>query len=294
MAPRLIKSSGDLVTSHDATRSGFLEQALRKTEKAAPYVAQAHRLLGKLKKVSTISKLIEIDDIQDDLITAAGFSDKAAGYFSSEELKDSLLTVLEAIEAENGEKWREEILYRFLLTRGDSLGGAMRNITGAAAQVKFTEAVLAALKTKAVEYQVKTSSGNPDKVQRIVWPDRVCFFDKTPKFIGKNIDVILLSGCDISNDTLSERGNYLACGELKGGIDPAGADEHWKTAGSALQRIRQCFPKNPPKLFFAGAAIEESMAKEIFAQLKSGQLAHAANLIVPEQLSDLAEWLVAL
>ena len=28
--------------------------------------------------------------------------------------------------------------------------------------------------------------------------------------------------------------HYLACGELKGGIDPAGADEHWKTAGKAL------------------------------------------------------------
>ncbi len=295
MAPRFIKSSGDLVTSHDATRSGFLEQALQKTEKAAPYVVQAHRLLDRLKKASTISELIGLDDIRDGLVTAAGFSDKAAGYFSREELKDSLSKVLEAIEAENGKKWREEILYRFLLTRGDSLGGAMRNITGAAAQVKFTQAVLATLKTKAVvKCQAKTSPSNPDKVQRIVWPNRVCFFNKTPKLIGKNIDVILLSGGDTSNDALSERGNYLACGELKGGIDPAGADEHWKTAGSALQRIRQSFPRNPPKLFFAGAAIEESMAKEIFVQLKSGQLAHAANITVPEQLSDLAAWLVAL
>jgi type II restriction enzyme len=294
MAPRFIKSSDNLVTSHDATRSGFLEQVLRKTEKAAPYVAQAHHLLDKLNEAEVPSDLIGLDDIRDKLITAAGFSDKAAGYFSSDELEDSLLTVLEAIRVEGGEKWREEILYRFLLTRGDSLGGAMRNITGAIAQVKFTQAILTALKAKAIKPQIKTSSNNLDKVQQIVWPDRVCFFDKTPTLIGKNIDAILLSGGDTSNDALSERGNYLACGELKGGIDPAGADEHWKTAGSALQRIRQSFPKNPPKLFFAGAAIEESMAEEIFAQLKSGQLAHAANLTVPEQLSDLAAWLVAL
>ena len=39
---------------------------------------------------------------------------------------------------------------------------------------------------------------------------------------------------------------------------------------------------------------KEAMAKEIFAQLKSGQLAHTANLNVPEQLSDLVAWLVAL
>ena len=30
-------------------------------------------------------------------------------------------------------------------------------------------------------------------------------------------------------------------GELKGGIDPAGADEHWKTGNSALVRIRKAF-----------------------------------------------------
>ena len=79
MAPRLIKSSNDLVTSHDATRSGFLAQALQKTEKAAPYVAQAHRLLDRLKEASAISELIGLDDIRDELITAIGFSDKAAG-----------------------------------------------------------------------------------------------------------------------------------------------------------------------------------------------------------------------
>ncbi len=294
MIPKSIKSSGDLVTSHEATRSGFLEQALRKTKKATPYIVQAHRLLDKLKKVGVLNELVGLDDIRDELIAAAGFSDKAASRFSSEELKDSLFTILKDIEKENGDKWREEILFRFLLTRGDSLGGAMRNITGAIAQEKFAGAILAALKARAVNPDVERSSNNPDKIQQIVWPDRVCFFDKTPKFISKNIDVILLGGCDTSNEALSEQENYLACGELKGGIDPAGADEHWKTAGSALQRIRDCFPQNPPKLFFAGAAIEESMAKEIFTQLKSGRLAHVANLTVPEQLSDLAAWLVAL
>ena len=294
MAPQFIRNSNDLVTSRDATRSGFLEQALRKTEKAAPYIAQAHRLLDKLKQANEPSDLIGMDDIKDELIAAAGFSDKATGYFSAQEIEDSLLTVLGVIEKESSNKWREEILYRFLLTRGDSLGGAMRNITGAFAQVKFTQAVLAVLDTKAITPKVKTSSSNPDKIQRIEWPNRVCLFDKTPKFIGKNIDVILLSGHSTGKDALSVKENYLACGELKGGIDPAGADEHWKTAGSALERIRQSFPDTPPKLFFAGAAIEEAMAREIFAQLRSGQLTHAANLTVPAQLSDLASWLVGL
>jgi type II restriction enzyme len=39
---------------------------------------------------------------------------------------------------------------------------------------------------------------------------------------------------------------------LKGGIDPAGADEHWKTAGSALLRIKRAFQAEglAPATFF--------------------------------------------
>jgi len=33
-------------------------------------------------------------------------------------------------------------------------------------------------------------------------------------------------------------------GELKGGIDPAGADEHWKTANKALDKMRKPFTPN--------------------------------------------------
>lgn len=119
-------------------------------------------------------------------------------------------------------------------------------------------------------------------------------FDKTPPFINKNIDVILLHVASGSTVALNSPNSYLACGELKGGIDPAGADEHWKTAKSALDRIRGAFKDPPPRLFFVGAAIEAAMAVEILLQLHSGELDHAANLTSPAQLSDLASWLVSL
>ena len=99
---------------------------------------------------------------------------------------------------------------------------------------------------------------------------------------------------DIRQEFLEEKALYLACGELKGGIDPAGADEHWKTAGSGLERIRRRFGRRCPKLFFAASAIESAMAKEIFAQLKTGKLTHAANVTVEKQLEDLTQWLVSL
>ena len=128
------------------------------------------------------------------------------------------------------------------------------------------------------------------------WDQRVMVLDRKPKVVGKNIDVVVLqtaSGKSVQ-ELLEDKNTYVACGEIKGGIDPAGADEHWKTAHSALERIRMTFGLQTPALFFAGAAIEASMAHEIVAQLRSNRLTYAANLTKPQQTGDLANWLVSL
>ncbi len=302
---KYVSSSKDLVTPIDITQSGFLQQALRKTREASPYVDQAKRLLNKLQVVHVPQELLGFPEIRNDLVTAAGFSDKSTNYFSPSQLEDALLKVLQEIEQKAGPDWRTEIIYRFLLTRGDTLGGVMRNIMGAEAKAKFIDAILSALQGKSIKPAV--SKTGAEKVQQISWPGRILLFDKTPKMIGKNIDAILLKQQHderalLTNSEsylpvaalLGNRESYLACGEVKGGIDPAGADEHWKTASGALSRIREKFEGKPPKLFFVGAAIENSMAAEIFNQLQSGVLNHAANLNKPQQLSDLASWLVSL
>ena len=87
---------------------------------------------------------------------------------------------------------------------------------------------------------------------------------------------------------------YIALGELKGGIDPAGADEHWKTANSALERIRKAFLKEncSPKTFFIGAAIEKAMAQEIYQQLEKQTLTNSANLTNENQVVSLCNWLL--
>ena len=293
---RYVKTSKDLVTPIDATQSGFLQQALRKTKEASPYVDRAKQLLDKLQSTLEPQELIDVEEIRNDLITAAGFSDKATNYFSSSELENALLEVLKQIKKKAGPDWRTEIIYRFLLTRGDTLGGVMRNIMGAEAKAKFTEAILKALQNNDISPSIIHSRANVDKVQQISWPERILLFDKKPKLIGKNVDVILLrqSESNVSTTALLDRKeNYLVCGEVKGGIDPAGADEHWKTAYGALARIREKFQEGQPKLFFVGAAIEKSMADEIFSQLQSGLLNHVANLNVAQQVSDLSAWLVS-
>ncbi len=231
------------------------------------------------------------------LATAMGFSDKAQSYFSDTELRDLITPVLELISKNSGSNFRTEILYRFLLTRGDTLGGEMRNLTGESGPIKFIAAVARELKGHKIESAFFYGKSGKKKIKGIAWDQRALFFDYKPKFIDKNVDVILLknpAAPDVRPEHLENKTLYLACGELKGGIDPAGADEHWKTAGSALERIRNRFGHRCPKLFFAASAIESAMAKEIFAQLKSEKLTHAANLTVEKQLKDLATWLIAL
>lgn len=295
MVPKFIKNSVDLQTKHRAICNGFLAQALQKTEKATPYIKEAKIFYNALEMVGSIDDLLTIQKLRNDLASACGFSDKARGKLTDTELNGAIKKVLTRIYNENESDFRENILYRYLLTKGDTLGGSMRNYTGASAGTKLTEKIIERLSSSKTKYQVQKSRSG--KIQRVIWSGRTLLFDVTPALIGKNIDVILINGRDTSTPEqtlLADKSNYIACGELKGGIDPAGADEHWKTANSALGRIHSAFSRQAPALFFVGAAIEASMAKEIFQQLKNGKLTHAANLNEVGQLNDLVDWLLSL
>ncbi|MGD1102768.1 MAG: AvaI/BsoBI family type II restriction endonuclease [Terriglobia bacterium] len=294
MPPLLIRSASDLVTSHRAVCEGFLSQALSKTIRATPFVESAVKLHDVLVSVKDAASSADIREIQNELVAAAGFSDKARAHLSQEELRSALKNVLTQIAEKASRDWREEIVYRYLLTRGDSLGGTMRNVTGAIAGRQLADAILTALEEKHITPKVHAEG---EKIQSVQWPGRMLLFDKKSELVAKSVDVILLTVSDPrkqSAELLLYAGNYIACGELKGGIDPAGADEHWKTANSALGRIRQKFKGKGPALFFVGAAIEAGMAEEIFSQIQDGRLIYAANLTVLEQVRDLARWIVNL
>ncbi|HEY5122423.1 MAG TPA: AvaI/BsoBI family type II restriction endonuclease, partial [Ignavibacteria bacterium] len=127
--------------------------------------------------------------------------------------------------------------------------------------------------------------------------NRTLLYNMNLSLVKKNIDLILVNG-DARNEGIKtiRNNDFIALGELKGGIDPAGADEHWKTAHSALNRIRSAFKSLSltPKTFFVGAAIEKSMASEIFNQLENGELDNACNLNHEEQLFSICNWLINL
>ena len=127
---------------------------------------------------------------------------------------------------------------------------------------------------------------------------RTVLYNFTVPLVKNNVDLTLLERLpeDVTPGHAERPESYLALGELKGGIDPAGADEHWKTARSALSRIRQAFARQNvhPQIFFVGAAIEKKMADEIWGELEEGTLYNAANLTDAGQVASLCLWLVGL
>lgn len=299
MVTKYIQKSKDLQTSRRSICDGFLAVAILKTEKAKPYIEEANKFHKALKGAKSVTDLLSLTEYRNALISACGFSDKAKSKLTSEELDSAIKQVLDRIHKESGDGFRDGFrdgfLYRYLLTKGDALGGSMRNIAGASAGVKFVERILSQLSDRKINTKIIRSGTG--KIQRIIWNGRMLLFDTTPKLIKKNIDVILLNSgkAELSEEELlSDENKYIACGELKGGIDPAGADEHWKTANSALGRIRKAFGRKCPALFFVGAAIEASMAKEIFGQLKKNKLSYAANLNDDNQVDNLVNWLIHL
>jgi len=311
-----IKKSEDLVTSYAETRAGFISIALEKNRRATPFIEEARTLQYRLKKISSPEKLTDVPDIRNGLIAASGISDKAASHLGEEGCLTAINEFVEKFLIPAGNKFKEELIFRFLLTRGDSLGGKMRNVVGALAQRRLCLSIISSLRLSNIKFYVFSDSINQwvssmnidddteiENSKGISWKTdkskcRTLYFNITVPIVKNNIDIILLNAehTEDIKTAISRNENYIALGELKGGIDPAGADEHWKTAKTAIDRIKKSFKQNglSPYLFFIGAAIENKMADEIFENIKLKYIHNAANLTKPEHITALSDWLIHL
>ena len=257
-------------------------------------------------------------EIQDSLLTSAGLSDKAKNHLQSADKQEAINGFIENFLEPSGKSFVDELVYRFLLTRGDSLGGSMRNLGGKLGEWRFTRILISTCSITGVDFEYLNSKskqwGAPNsdleiekQLRGLRWTcrgnDRTLIYNLTVPTVQKNVDLCLFD-CPPDeivfgrnkDSTHHKPAKYLALGEIKGGIDPAGADEHWKTANSALSRIRTAFlDKNyRPKTFFIGAAIENAMAKEIYEQLTNHTLSNSANLTSENQIVSLCDWLIKL
>lgn len=203
---------------------------------------------------------------------------------------------------------------QFLLSCGELMANSMRNIGGFMAQKKLTRAIIAYLKLakrRCRWLHNETSAwtelpADDADIELLLcglsWDSgkgpRTLLYNVTVPFFRNNVDLSLFrcNDKDLSKKIIKTPSAYIALGELKGGIDPAGADEHWKTARTSLNRIHEAFSKQrqKPQTFFIGAAIESKMAKEIWEMLKRGNLENAANLTDEDQIASITRWLCSI
>lgn len=301
----------DLVTTYEATRAGFISIAFEKNIKATPFVEEAKSLKIIALKAKKPKDLLNLTDIYPSLLTASGLSNKSLNHLTKENKDEAIKNLIEKFLEPAGEKFIDELVYRFLLTRGDTLGGKMRNIAGFIGEKKLVRSIIASLSIKNRDFMYLNSKSKSwivgeyedltieENVKGLCWRNskgqRTILFNFTPSIVNNNIDICIFD-CSydiVSKEILDNPEKYIALGELKGGIDPAGADEHWKTANTALERIRNSFNEHKlnPLTFFIGAAIEKSMAKEIFLQLEKNILSNVANLTNDTQLKSIANWI---
>ena len=306
-----LKSSDDLVTTYEAKRAGFVALALEKNRRATPFIEQARALKAIASQARTPIDLLRLDEIQPALLTAAGLSDKSLAYLQPDDKVAAIQGLIKSFLEPAGVNFVEELVFRFLLTRGDTLGGSMRNVGGALAQRKLTRAIIATLTNAGRSYQwqpaaqtgwlpmTKNDADIELHLRGLSWQKgtqwRTLIYNLTVPLVKNNVDLCLFKGRpeDITKKAVDTPRLYLALGELKGGIDPAGADEHWKTARSAFNRIRTAFASQnyAPQTFFIGAAIEKKMANEIWSELQDGTLSNAANLTDDRQITFVSDWL---
>ena len=319
-----IQQSSDLVTSHEATRSVFIEMALEKNRKATPFISEAKHIREISRQINNPWDLLKNNALQGAILTACGISDKAVKFFNASDKMEAATNFIRNFLEPAGEAFPDELTYRFLITRGDTLGGMMRNFAGKVGESKFTDYLLAALRVNKIDYYMWIKTKNKYtlhgsnlfeqqhyydiKALHWVYEEKpyLLIYNTNVPAIEKNIDLSLiaykptLSDYDVITDAVNfmtvNPSGILGFGELKGGIDPAGADEHWKTGNSALQRIRDAYGphKLNPKTFFIAAAIQKAMADEIYKQYQKEILSNAANLTSEKQMVSLVEWLIKL
>ncbi len=197
-----------LVTHYEQTRAGFLAMALAKNRNAIPFIEEAKALKVLASKADKPNDLIDFADIQPSLLTAAGLSEKALGHLTKNDARKAILDLIENFLEPSGKSFIDELVYRFLLVRGDALGGKMRNIAGMVGEWKFTRTLISTLSVQSRNFQYLHSDnrvwlwGNSEdtdieqKIKGLSWKTngkpRTQVYNLTVPMIRKNVDLCLL------------------------------------------------------------------------------------------------------
>jgi len=234
-----LKSYKSLITPYEETRAGFISLALEKNRKATPFVEEAKVLKVFALKAKTPKELLQIREIQKSLLTAAGISDKAKNHLQEDDQKEAIKRLIENFLEPSGKSFIDELVYRFLLTRGDSLGGSMRNLAGALGEWRFTRILISTCSVSGIDCEyldlkrknwmsLNSEPGIEKLVKGLRWTshgnERTLIYNLTVPTVKKNVDLCLFD-CSPNEIIFGKNKDsahykpekYLALGEIKGG-----------------------------------------------------------------------------
>lgn len=212
-------------------------------------------------------------------------------------------------------------LQMFLANLGDSLGGTSRNDVGRSASALIIKYIALHMHAngilESISYSVKEgfevddeedAQQNEGVYKTEITPDLdlASLLASLEKQRVKYKELRFTNGFSLLLDrqikwtALSEDGNQISkkfgvdfhstednsenmkwAAELKGGADPAGSDEHWKTATEALNRIIESSKetgRTTPDLSFIATIFVERVAKAAQKWIYEGKLKSAYNL----------------
>lgn len=150
---KILPSYKALITTHEQTRAGFISFALEKNRRSTPFIEQAKAFRILASRAKKAEDLLDMEEIRSPMLTASGLSDKALNYFTDEDKDKAIHELIENFLKPAGDKFVDEAVYRFLLIRGDSLGGRMRNVVGALAQQKFVRCFISTLSVMGISFR---------------------------------------------------------------------------------------------------------------------------------------------
>ena len=202
-----LKSYENLITPYEETRAGFIALALEKNKKATPFVEEAKALKVFASRAETPRGLLRISEIYHSLLTAAGVSDKAKKHLQESDKKEAIRGLIENFLEPSGDSFVDELIYRFLLTRGDALGGSIRNLSGALGEWRFTRMLISTCSVSGIEFEYLDAKSRkwmlPDsepeaekRIKGLHWishgEGRTLIYNLTVPTVKKNVDLCLL------------------------------------------------------------------------------------------------------
>ncbi len=283
-----------LITDKQAILHGIEVQRRMKQQYNSKVKQEAKKFQAMLNALPfDVAILCANEDIRPFMLSAASFSAKSLKCYSEKARGVAIGNLLKSLTGTVAEK-RNELGSLFRTNEGETRNGVVKNKFAKTGERKFVRDIQAALRRRGVAYDVHRQGG---RIKSMSWQGRCLLFNFTP-CTGRNLDALLVSADSEKEAKILARADascWLAFGELKSGIDKAGADERWKTASGMIHWTRRNLRgyKSVP-IFFAATTIVPTMAKEILSELRTGKLAFVSNMTKSDQRAALTDWLTGL